>query len=90
MTIDYVMQCVPIDLTLQNPDFLQAWKRWVAHRLALKGGTIQTFEEHMKYCARVTSPVAIKHINTSISAGWRAIYAPKNNDTKSTKPRTCI
>jgi hypothetical protein len=80
LTVELVLSRVRPDLTLQSPDFLEAWTSWVKNRLELPKPTIGAFEEHMRICGRLGQSRAIAAIHHSIASNWLSIFEARSSE----------
>jgi hypothetical protein len=94
LTVEFVLEAVPFDLTLLSPLFRAAWRRWVRNRLALpKPVTIGSFELQMAKCAAMGERQAMGAIDEAIEHSWQTLYPPRNQAQKklrNERPGSCL
>jgi len=67
--------------SLQDPEFISAWKEWEVHRKQIKHKlTPLTQKKQLKKLSSVPLKIAIHTIEQSIEKGWQGLFIPKESD----------
>jgi hypothetical protein len=76
LTLEFVLDAVRPDLTLQSPSFVDAWKRWVEYRLQVRNPSVPGFQLNMAKFAVMGQARAIAAIDNSIGNGYQGLFEP--------------
>ena len=76
-----------VPISLNNPSFLAAWKKWQAYRVEIRHKlTPSTINSQLKKMAGWGSNKAIASIEYSIGNGWRGLFEAPDKEIIDEKP----
>jgi len=87
-----VLEKIPIDLAMQDKEFILAWADWVEYRLECGRlyrwvTTIRCFSRLMKFCQQIGPKRAADAIDRSIMLGYRGIFENDHAAKKTAEER---